>query len=295
MRSCAPRTKRLEVRDVRVLLVPNTDNPRAVEAAAGLARLLSVRGHEPVLTGDDAVAVGLDDIAVLPGALPEIDLAVALGGDGTILKAVHALGGSGAPILGVNLGRLGFLCGAAEADLPEAVTAALAGEGAIERRATLEVSLTLGGRPGGTHTALNEVYVGRGPGGRAVDVAVAVGGMPLSGGVCDGIIVATPTGSTAYALSAGGPVLAPDVGGMLLVTVSPHRLADRPVVLGPGEVVTITLPDHARAGACVSVDGDQVPCRAVLDRVDVRIGPREVSLVRLNGEGFYQTLRETFL
>jgi NAD kinase len=78
----------LEVRDVRVLLVPNTDNPRAVEAAAGLARLLSVRGHEPVLTGDDAVSVGLDDIAVLPGALPEIDLAVALGGDGTILKAV---------------------------------------------------------------------------------------------------------------------------------------------------------------------------------------------------------------
>jgi NAD+ kinase len=280
---------------VRVLLVPNTDNRRAVEAAVGLARLLSEQGHEPMLAGDDASAAGLDDLAVLPGALPDVDLTVALGGDGTILKAVHALGGSLAPILGVNLGRLGFLCGAAEADLPLAVAAALAGEGTVERRTTLEISLTLGGRPGGVHTALNEVYVGRGPGGRAVDVAVAVDGMPFSSGVCDGVIVATPTGSTAYAMSAGGPVLAPDVGGMLLVTVSPHRLADRPVVLGPRAVVTITLPDHARAGACVGVDGEQVPCRAALDSVEVRIGPREVSLVRLDGRGFYQTLRETFL
>jgi NAD+ kinase len=280
---------------VRVLLVVNTENPRALEAAASLAPWLAARGHDPVLTDGDASSAGLEELAVQPGALPEVDLTVALGGDGTILKAMHALGPSCAPILGVNLGRLGFLSGAGEADLPGAVAAALAGEGTVERRTTLEVSLSLGGRPGGEHTALNEVFVGRGPGGRAVDAAVAVNGIPLSGGVCDGIIVATPTGSTAYALSAGGPVLAPSVEGMLLVTVAPHRLADRPVVLGPGDVVVITLPDDARAGACVSVDGDQVPCRAALDRVEVRIGAHEVALIRLDGRGFYETLRETFL
>jgi NAD+ kinase len=285
----------LEASEVRVLLVVNTDNPRALEAAASLAPWLVAHGHVPALTGDDAAAAGLDAMAVLPGALPEVDLAVALGGDGTILKAVHALGGSCAPILGVNLGRLGFLSGAVGADLPGAVAAALAGEGVVEARTTLEISLTLGGRPGGVHTALNEVYVGRGPGGRAVDAAVAVNGVPLSGGVCDGVIVATPTGSTAYALSAGGPVLAPSVGGMLLVTVAPHRLSDRPVVLGPSDVVSITLPDDARAAACVSVDGDQVPCRAALEMVEVRIGPHMVPLVRLGGRGFYETLRETFL
>jgi NAD+ kinase len=219
---------------------------------------------------------------------------VALGGDGTILKAVHLLDGSGVRILGVNLGRLGFLAGADGDGLLLAVDDALAGKGVVECRRTLEVTVQLGGRAGGSHHVLNEVFVGRGPGGRAVNMAVAVNGIELTRAVCDGMIVATPTGSTAYALSAGGPVMAPDVAGMLLVAVNPHTLVSRPVVLGPCDVVSLTAPDPARAGVCVMVDGDTLPCRAALDRVDVRVGPQEVALVRLDGRGFYESARDTF-
>jgi len=125
-------------------------------------------------------------------------------------------------------------------------------------------------------------------------VAAAVNGTELTRAVCDGMIVATPTGSTAYALSAGGPVMAPDVAGMLLVVANPHTLAARSVVLGPDDVVTLTVPDPARSGACVVVDGDVLPCRAALDRVDVRVGPHDVVLARLDGRGFYETARDTF-
>ncbi|MDO8915421.1 MAG: NAD(+)/NADH kinase [Coriobacteriia bacterium] len=279
---------------MRVLIVPNSDNGHAVEAARSLSAHLARQGHEPLLAESDAVAIGLDDRGAAVGAFGELDLVVALGGDGTILKAVHLLDGSGVPILGVNLGRLGFLAGADGDGLIPAVEKALAGEGVIERRRTLEVTIRLGGRAGGVHHVLNEVFVGRGPGGRAVNMAVAVNGVELTRAVCDGMIVATPTGSTAYALSAGGPVMAPDVAGMLVVTVNPHTLVSRPVVLGPGDVVTLTAPDPARAGVCVMVDGDTLPCRAALDRVDVRVGPQEVALVRLDGRGFYETARDTF-
>jgi NAD+ kinase len=279
---------------VRVLIVPNLENARAVDAARALSSHLRASGNEPLLVESDAAATALDALAVPAGGFGDLDLVVALGGDGTILRAAHLIAGSGTRILGVNLGRLGFLSGTDGEALPSAVDAALSGEGVIERRCTLEVSLTLGGRPGGTHHALNEVFVGRAPGGRAVDMAASAGGRPLFRTVCDGIIVATATGSTAYALSAGGPVLAPDVRGLLLVPTSPHSLSTRPVVLGPEDSVTLTMPDPARAKACVVVDGDTLPCRAPLDRVDVTLGSRDVALVRLDGRRFYDVLRETF-
>jgi NAD+ kinase len=280
---------------VRVLIVPNVDNARALDAARALSAHLAAEGHDPALTEGDALAAGLEAHAAPPADFGALDLVVALGGDGTILRAAHLVGGAGTRILGVNLGKLGFLAGADGEALPGAVDRALAGEGVVERRCTLEVALTLGGRPGGKHHALNEVFVGRGPGGRAVDIAASANGTPLFATVCDGVIVATATGSTAYALSAGGPLLAPDVRGMLLVAASPHTLAARPVVLGPGDTVTLTLPDPARAGVCVSVDGDALPCRGRLDGVDVALGPHDVMLVRLDGRGFYDTLRDTFL
>jgi NAD+ kinase len=279
---------------VRILIVPNSDNVQAVEAARSLSARLAGQGHEPLLAEADALATGLDGLGAAVGTFGALDLAVALGGDGTILKAVHLLEGCGVPILGVNLGRLGFLAGADGGELPSAVDDVLAGKGTVEHRRTLEVSVQLGGRAAGTHHALNEVFVGRGPGGRAALVAAAVNGTELTRAVCDGMIVATPTGSTAYALSAGGPVMAPDVAGMLLVVANPHTLAARSVVLGPDDVVTLTVPDPARSGACVVVDGDVLPCRAALDRVDVRVGPHDVVLARLDGRGFYETARDTF-
>ncbi|TLM73167.1 MAG: NAD(+)/NADH kinase, partial [Actinobacteria bacterium] len=198
------------------------------------------------------------------------------------------------PVLGVNLGRLGFMVGALADDLRDAVETALAGEARIERRATLSAEVQVGGREAGTYRALNEVFVGRGPSGRAVRAGVSVNGTLLDTFTCDGVAVATPTGSTAYALSAGGPLLAPDVSGLLVVPVCAHTLRARPIVVAASDTVEISFPDPSRAGACVMVDGDSVPCRQSVERVAVTRGAHDVSLVKLGGRDFYEVCRDEF-
>ena len=280
---------------MRILLVPNTGNPRGLEVARELVAHLESSGHTPVLIEDDALAAGLDERAVSAADLGVPDLVVALGGDGTILKAVHVLGGVDSRILGLNLGRLGFLSGADGSDPLGSVDAALAGEGTLERRMTLAADVTVGGRQAGAYRALNEVYVGRGSSHRAVEIAVHVAGEELTRFVCDGVLVATATGSTAYALSAGGPIMSPKASGMLLVPVAAHTLRARPLLLGPDEVVELVLGRPGRSEGCVVIDGDTVPCRSSLDHVTVRRDPRDVTLVRLDGRHFHRVLRDTFM
>jgi NAD+ kinase len=277
---------------LRVLIVPNTENPSALAAARELAAWLTAAGHTPMLLPDDARTAGLLGLAVARDALGAPALVVTLGGDGTILHAVHALDGESVPVLGVNLGRLGFLTGADAQEMTESVAAALAGEARIETLATLDVRVH--GEPPHARRALNEVFLGRGVGSRAVEFAIAVNGSPLMRFVCDGVIVATATGSTAYALSVGGPLLAPSVSGNLLVPVGAHTLAQRPFVLGPDDVVEVTCPNPQRSDACVTVDGVQVEC-GVFSRVEVRRGTHEVALVRPHGRDFYDVVRRKFL
>lgn len=293
-RSFAPRIRCWEG-DVRVLLVPNPANARSLEAARSVAAHLGDLGYVSVLAEDDAQASGLPLAGVPHAHIGEPELAIALGGDGTILKAVHVLGASDTPILGVNLGRLGFLSGAQGDSLLAAVDSALAGDARIERRQTLEVAVVAGGRDAGEYRALNEVFVGRGAMSRGVELELTVNDVELHRFVCDGLVIATPTGSTAYALSAGGPVLSPDVRGLLFVPVAPHAVNVRPVVFGPGDRITVSCPNPARADACVSVDGDHLPCRSSLDRVEIRVGERDVRLLKLDGRDFYSTFRSSFL
>ena len=280
---------------MRVLLVPNPANPRSVEATFRLCGRLAASGYDPVLASDDADACDVGTFGVSHAEIGEPGLAVALGGDGTILKAVHLLGSSDVPILGVNLGRLGFLCGADGQDLDAVIEAALAGEAAVEYRQTLEASVEAGGRPAGSYRALNEVLVGRGPSARVVEFEVSVNGIAVGRYLCDGLVVATPTGSTAYALSIGGPLVSPDCRGMLIVPVAPHTLVTRPIVTGPGDLIRIACPNPARADASVTVDGEPVPCRTRLDAVEVRVGDDDVRLMRIDGRGFYEVLAQTFL
>jgi len=280
--------------DVRVLVVPNATNPHALTAAAELATWCTGHGVEPVLETADAIATGLSGHAVSAADVGEPDLAVALGGDGTILKAVHLIGDAEVPLLGVKFGRLGFLSGARAESMREAVEAALAGEAAIERRATLLATVTMAGRVVGAYRALNEVVVGRGASGRVATFELSIDGHRLMRTPADALIVATATGSTAYALSAGGPVVAPGFGGMVVVPVAPHTLASRSIVTDPGGTVEITLPDAARADACVTVDGDVKPCRRSIEKVVVARGAHDVSLVKLEGRNFYETVAAEF-
>jgi len=279
---------------VRVLLVPNTTNPRAVAAAVELATWCMARGLEPVLEAADASGSGLASYAVTAAAIGEPALAVALGGDGTILKAVHLLGDVDVPLLGVKFGRLGFLSGAQPDTMREAVEAALAGDARVERRATLLAEVSMDGRSVGSYRALNEVVLSRGTSGRVVAFDLAIDGHTVMSSTADGVIVATATGSTAYALSAGGPVVAPGFGGIVVVPVAPHTLQARAIVTEPSSTIELTLPDAGRANACLAVDGDVKPCRRAIERVTVTRGAHDVSLIKLDGRDFYETVATEF-
>ncbi len=279
---------------MRVLLVPDTKNESAVSATAELATWCAGSGFEPILVSADAEACGLTAFGTAAREIGEPALVVALGGDGTILKAVHLIGDAAVPVLGVNFGRLGFLTGAAASRMREAVSAAVAGEVSIERRSTLRVEVIMDGRNSGTYRALNEVVLSRGANGRVVALDVAIDGHVTCGYRGDGVIIATATGSTAYALSAGGPIVAPGFGGMVVVPVAPHTLMARPIVTAPGDTIEVSLSDPSRADACVAVDGVVLPCRRAIDRIVVSRGQHDVLLAKLDGRDFYETVSEAF-
>lgn len=279
---------------MRILLVPNTLNPTAVTATVELATWLAGQGLDPVLATHDANGAGLADYGVAPADIGEPVLVVALGGDGTILKAVHLLGEVEVPVLGIKFGRLGFLSGASAGSMRESVGTALAGEARIERRATLRAEVVMDGRLVGSYRALNEVVVSRGASARVIALELSIDAHKVARLRADGIIVATATGSTAYALSAGGPIVAPGFGGMVVVPVAAHTLNARPLVTDSHEVIEITLPDPARSEACIIVDGELVPCRRTIDRVTVTRGSHDVMLVKLDGRHFYDTVAGEF-
>src|SRR5512143_2533294 len=208
----------------------------------------------------------------------DFDLLIALGGDGTMLRAGHLCAPCQVPILGVNMGRLGFLIQVDRTEWREMFERLFKGEGWIEDRLMLAAEHIRADKSLAHWQALNEVVVGRGVALRAVRLEATVDGRPLTTFVCDGLIAATPTGSAAYALAAGGPILPPDLRNILLVPIAPHLSVDRAVVLAEGSSVTITVKvDHQ---AVFSVDG-QVPIGlADNDRVDVYAGKHTVQFIR---------------
>ncbi len=280
---------------VRVLLVPNTAKQASSSAVAELIAWLDEGGFDPVLTLDDAAEMGVGSYGVSPSEIGSPILAVALGGDGTILKAVHILGDVEVPILGINLGRLGFMTGASAKRLTEVVASALAGEGRLERRTTLAAEVTMDGRVGGRYRALNEVFVGRSGSGRVIEVALDINGMNMATFTCDGVIIATSTGSTAYALSAGGPIVSPDVQCQIVIPVAPHTLIQRAMVLSMSDRVELRFPNPARRDACLYVDGVMMPCRSAIDKVEIGPASHEVLLLKLQGRDFFEVVRDEFL
>ena len=279
---------------MRVLLVPNTLNAAAVQATCELATWLVGEGFEPILSAEDAASIDLADFGVAPTDVGEPVLVVALGGDGTILKAVHLLGEAEVPVLGVKFGRLGFLSGASAGSMRAAVATALSGEASIERRATLRAEVVMEGRVVGEYRALNEVVVSRGGSSRVIALELGIDGYQIARLRADGVIVATATGSTAYALSAGGPIVAPGFGGMVIVPVAAHTLSARPLVTDAHATVELSLPDPSRAEACLIVDGGAMPCRRRIERVTVSRGGHDVLLVKLGGRDFYETVAAEF-
>lgn len=224
----------------------------------------------------------------------ELDVVVVFGGDGTFLRAAYLSRDHGLPLLGVNLGRLGFLSEVEVTDVPAALVRIVAGDFAVEERMTLTVQVRdHAGRLVGTSWALNEASVERVVPQRLIVIEVRVGDTLFARVPADAMICATPTGSTAYAFSAGGPILSPRVEAILLVPVAPHSLFDRTLVVDPGESLSLRAVE-GQAACVVSLDGRESLDVPVGGSVRVHRGETPVRMVRLGPVDFYGRVREKF-
>jgi NAD+ kinase len=223
----------------------------------------------------------------------EIDLLVTLGGDGTLLRGARTLRDSTTPLLGINLGRLGFLTSVSCADLEPALQALFDGDYWLDRRSTLDVTVTgAAGTADGTFTALNDVVLHKGGFARVIRLTVHVGPEQHEVGTytADGIILATPTGSTAYSLSAGGPIVVPTMECIIATPICPHTLVVRPLVL-PTETEITVKPLSGVDEVILTVDGQDGAELRPGDQMVVRRGDRSVPIIRFAGQNFFATLR----
>jgi len=214
----------------------------------------------------------------------EFDLLIAAGGDGSVLRAGHLCAPSGVPILGVNLGRIGFLIQVDRHEWREYFDKMLNGEAWIENRMMLHAEHFRAGEAVGSWNALNEAVVGRGQFLRPVRLTASVDGLQLTSYVADGLIASTPTGSTAYALAAGGPILPPELRNILLVPIAPHLSVDRAVVLAEGSSVTLTVQSD---NAIMSVDGQPPVNLMEDDQVNVYAADVTAQFVRFGDPGYF--------
>ncbi|MGQ0548848.1 MAG: NAD(+)/NADH kinase [Armatimonadota bacterium] len=264
--------------------------PQAPALLADALRLLDERGAVVRMNAAGAALAKRSDLAVGDEALlADGDLLVVLGGDGTILSAARLAAGR-VPILGVNMGGFGFLAEVALDELPAAIDRVTAGASSIDERAMLSAEIADGETVRRRCVALNDMVVAKTGVARLVRVATWVNGEHLSTYPADGVIVATPTGSTAYSLSAGGPIVHPQVDVIVVTPICPHTLTARPVVVSGGAAVTVE-PLEAGDDTRLSVDGQEsFPLRDG-ERVIVRRAEVRARLVRLRAPSFYSILR----
>lgn len=276
-----------------VLLVTHTGRVAAVEAARLLVDRLQRSDIDVIAPADEAAELGLSGLMSLDDTVAEVELVVVLGGDGSILRGAELARHSGTPLLGVNLGRVGFLAEAEEQDLVELAERIAARHFEVEERVAVEVVVHLAGDEVHRGWALNEVSVEKAERQRMLEVGVQVDGHRLSRWGCDGVVCATPTGSTAYAFSAGGPVVWPDVDALLLVPLSAHALFARPMVIAPtSRIVLDLLPTSARG--VLWADGRRSFDLPQGARVTVSRSNRPVRLARLDSSSFTERLVAKF-
>lgn len=265
-------------------MVVKRDRPEALVIAKQLAGWLRENCKVAIAEADVASHIGADAVS-RDELVDRADLIVVAGGDGTLLSVARRIGARETPILGVNLGGLGFLTEVTVKEAQDTLARVLAGRYEVDRRITLEAIVEHPGEPlPSSHwhcpaRALNDVVMNKGPLGRMMQLEVVADGQAFCTYRADGLIVATPTGSTAYALSAGGPIIYPTLGVILLAPICPHTLTNRPVVLPDNfEIeVRVTVSDH---DAVLSTDGQDSQKLSQADTVRIRRGKHAVALVR---------------
>jgi NAD+ kinase len=289
-----------------VLLVSHTARQEALSATLECAEALLKEGITPVMEQQQLQAM-VDYAKTVSSRVAEsvlelgkdakqtdLELAVVLGGDGTILKAAELVRDSQTPLLGINLGHVGFLAESEKNEIGSTIARVVAKDYLVKERLTLDVSVKLDGKEVYRTWALNEATVEKSARERMLEVVVEVDGRPLSSFGCDGIVISTPTGSTAYAFSAGGPVVWPSVDALLMVPLSAHALFARPLVISPNSLVAVEVLKRSAGAGVLWCDGrrsTELPAGA---RVEVRKSNKPVRLARLRQGPFTDRLVRKF-
>lgn len=284
-----------ETRRVAVLLHP--DRPEALRAASDFVRGMAERGIESLVFPGDVqrVSAAVPGATVRPISAEPTELAVVFGGDGSILRAAEWAQPHGIPLLGVNLGHVGFLAELEPSDIATLTDQVVNRDFEVERRFTLQLEVT---DPDGAllwrSFAINEVSIEKTQRERMIAVQVSIDSRPVSLWSCDGVLVSTPTGSTAYAFSAGGPVIWPDVQGFLVLPLSAHALFARPLVLGPDAVVEVELVNQFDQSAVIWCDGRRNFEIGPACRIKAVRGNKPLLIARLSEQPFTTRLVKKF-
>jgi NAD+ kinase len=283
--------------DREVLLVLHTGHPENLRTAEQVGHQLAKAGIGVRVLSDEATHIDATlcdhQMPVGPQAAAGAELIVVLGGDGTLLRAAELARPCGVPLLGVNFGRVGFLAEADRGSLDAVMHAIVDGDYLVDERMTVDVTARLNGATLARTWALNEASVEKSRRERLLDVVLEVDRRPVSGFGCDGVLCATPTGSTAYAFSAGGPVVWPDVDALVVVPSNAHALFARPLVVSPDSVVAVEVDPHGHP-AVLCCDGRRTFAMPPGARIEVVRGATPIRLVRLHDRPFTDRLVRKF-
>jgi NAD+ kinase len=291
-----------------ILLVAHTGRLEAINATQEAIEQLVAAELSPVMTSEQIVEIKefqanrnansdfLANVLELGVIVPEkdLELVMVLGGDGTILKAAEVVRETATPLMGINLGHVGFLAESEREGFSNAVARVVDRDYLVKERLTLDVRVLVGGKEVFRTWALNEATVEKSAAERMLEVIVEIDKKPLSSFGCDGIIMATPTGSTAYAFSAGGPVVWPSVDAMLMVPLSAHALFSRPMVISPRSLLAVEVLDRSAGTGVLWCDGRRTHDLPVGARVEVSKSAKSVRLARLRQGPFTDRLVKKF-
>ncbi|MGQ0630498.1 MAG: NAD kinase [Sporichthyaceae bacterium] len=279
-----------------VLLFAHAGRADAVDAARQVSRRLVDAGLLVTTPALETGELDLPGATVVPAdesAVTGCELAIVLGGDGSLLRAAELTRDGEVPLLGVNLGHVGFLAEAEREELADVVERVVARDYTVEERMTIDVEIRVAGAVVAQTWALNEASVEKAARDRMIEVVVEVDGRPLSRWGCDGVVCATPTGSTAYAFSAGGPIVWPEVEALLMIPISAHALFARPIVVSPTSTLAVEVATDTPHGV-VWVDGRRTWPLPAGARVEVRRGAKPVRFARLTHAPFTDRLVRKF-
>ena len=280
-----------------IALVGNAQDRRVAECMLSLANHFHAQGLRPLVDPGVGLAFHPDSVVSCPEAAfaTRADLIIAIGGDGTLLYAARLVAGHSVPLLGINRGRLGFLTDVSPRSMLEDMDTVLAGRYSEDRRSLLAVRLEKKPVGQGTQTvralALNDVVVNKWETGHTMDFETSINGRFVNSHGGDGMVIATATGSTAYALSCGGPIVEPDLDVWVLAPICPHTLSDRPIVVRAGSSIALRLSDRFESRAQVTCDGSAIGDLEQGDHLFVEGADAQITLLHPPGYDYYRLLR----